>query len=287
MKSEEKHDKTPENSARGIVKGENVVSCQDLDAISDRLDSIKLERKEKMNASKQLIDTLEIIMSELEHRIEDKKKEAFDFNRDVIEGEKSAQRWIVSRIDRRDTQIEKLMHKCANLRRSKSKLAKILREKEGGNASTHYIEFHQLEIENKSIAADLQKKTKELIAIKTSALQQTSVNDLLKTTLEQLTKNKETIEQQIGTRENRLMKAGFDITKIITDMKKEEGILKDNNENIAAYACDNTECTPDLNNYIHRNAELHEVRSELQTWKRRVGTLEKVAKNPRKTSTHS
>ena len=244
--------------------------------LSDQLDSIKHERKEKMNASKQLIDTLETIMTELKLRIEDKKKEAFDFKREVVDGDKDAQRWVLNKVNRRDTHSEKL--KIQSLRSYKLKLEKLLREREGGNASTHYIEFHQLEIENKNIASDLQRKTKEFIAIKINALQQTSANDLLKTALERLMKNKEVVEKQITTRKNRAMKAGLDMTKIMSEIKVEEAILK---ENIVAHApC----APPHSSNYIHRNAELYEVKSQLKTWRRRIDILQKTAPNKRNTS---
>ncbi len=135
----------------------------------DLLAEIETHRKN----SEKMIDTLRAVLEETEIRIGELKREAYEFKRDVVVGAENVRtgKIIAERVIRYfddknkqvDAIIEKLRLKNSNLKSQINKLEATLAQKEEVGDVLHYIDFHQLQIENKQYIAKIEERNDELL----------------------------------------------------------------------------------------------------------------------------
>merc|ERR1711998_548768 len=113
---------------------------------------------EKKNSEK-LIDTLKAVLEETDIRIAELKKDAYEFKRDIVVGAENmrtgktmaekVQKYMEDKLKNRDSMIDKLKLKNVTIK------AQIQKKEEMGDV-LHYIDFHQLQIENKQYMAKIE-----------------------------------------------------------------------------------------------------------------------------------
>ena len=141
-------------------------------------DEIQHESESSRKNSEKMIDTLRAVLEETEIRIGELKRDAYEFKRDVVVGAENGRngtimaervtRYFEDKIKQVDGVIEKLRLKNSTLKSQIHKIEHQLSQKEEVGDVLHYIDFHQLQIENKQHVAKIEERNDELIAVKMS-----------------------------------------------------------------------------------------------------------------------
>lgn len=141
-------------------------------------DEIQHESESSRKNSEKMIDTLRAVLEETEIRIGELKRDAYEFKRDVVVGAENGRngtimaervtRYFEDKIKQVDGVIEKLRLKNSTLKSQIHKIEHQLSQKEEVGDVLHYIDFHQLQIENKQHVAKIEERNEELIAVKMS-----------------------------------------------------------------------------------------------------------------------
>ena len=137
------------------------ISCAINEAIYTELEKGKKEAEGK-------IDSLKAIVEETEIRIGELKREAYEFKRDVVVGAENPRtgqimaekvvKYFDDELKSKDVIIEKLKLKNNNLKSQAYKIEQQLSAKDDTSDSLHYIDFHQLQIENKQFLSKIEVK---------------------------------------------------------------------------------------------------------------------------------
>lgn len=137
------------------------ISCAINEAIHSEMDSCKKEAEAK-------IDSLKAILEETEIRIGELKREAYEFKRDVVVGAENPRtgqimaekvvKYFEDELKSKDVLIEKLKLKNNNLKSQAFRIEQQLSAKDETSDSLHYIDFHQLQIENKQFLSKIEVK---------------------------------------------------------------------------------------------------------------------------------
>ena len=137
------------------------ISCAINEAIYTDLEKGKKEAEGK-------IDSLKAIVEETEIRIGELKREAYEFKRDVVVGAENPRtgqimaekvvKYFEDELKSKDVIIEKLKLKNNNLKSQAYKIEQQLSAKDDTSDSLHYIDFHQLQIENKQFLSKIEVK---------------------------------------------------------------------------------------------------------------------------------
>mmetsp|Transcript_29267 Transcript_29267/g.50558 ORF Transcript_29267/g.50558 Transcript_29267/m.50558 type:complete len:253 (+) Transcript_29267:70-828(+) len=140
------------------------------------LDESQREIEETKRNSEKLIDTLRAVLEETSIRISELKRDAYEFKRDIVVGAENMRtgrtvaekvvRYMEDKLRQRDAMIEKLRLKNATLKNQIQKVENQLRQKEEMGDVLHYIDFHQLQIENKQHIAKIEERNEELLKLK-------------------------------------------------------------------------------------------------------------------------
>merc|ERR1712086_1073387 len=139
-------------------------------------EEVQKEVEETKRSSERLIDTLRAVLEETDIRIAELKKDAYEFKRDIVVGAEHFRtgktmaekviRYMEDKLRQKDSIIEKLRLKNATLKSQAQKVDAQLRQKEEMGDVLHYIDFHQLQIENKQYVAKIEERNQELLKLK-------------------------------------------------------------------------------------------------------------------------
>mmetsp|Transcript_13588 Transcript_13588/g.44283 ORF Transcript_13588/g.44283 Transcript_13588/m.44283 type:complete len:263 (+) Transcript_13588:248-1036(+) len=123
-----------------------------------------------------LSDALRAVNEEKKVCIAELKKDAFEFKRDIVMGAENVRsgktiaekltRHMEDKIRQRDVLLEKLRLKNASIKAQIQKVELLLKQKEELGDVLHYIDFHQLQIENKQHLAHIEEQNQELLDLK-------------------------------------------------------------------------------------------------------------------------
>lgn len=121
---------------------------------------------------------VQAMLEQTDLRITALKHEAYEFKRDVVIGGQHPRngrtmaekvvKYFEDQIRAKDALADKLRLKNQTLRAVQAKLETSLRQKEEAGDVLHYIDFHQLQIENKQHLARIEERNNELLRLKLS-----------------------------------------------------------------------------------------------------------------------
>lgn len=151
---------------------------QKLDIVTAEQDALKKEITAAETQSTRMIDALKAMLEQTDLRIAALKREAYEFKRDVVIGGQHPRngrtmaekvvKYFEDQIRAKDALADKLRLKNQTLRGVQAKLESSLRQKEEAGDVLHYIDFHQLQIENKQHLARIEERNNELLRLKLS-----------------------------------------------------------------------------------------------------------------------
>lgn len=177
------HNRSPNAQANAgnlqslISGGQALLSIDEkYEIASTEAEVLKESVKEGKKKSDALLETLKAVLDEADMAIIEIRKDAFDFQREIlIGGENSrtgkieAERIIKYRREKnkqKDALIEKLKAKKSTLNHQIDKIkAQLLKKQELGD-DLKFIDFHQLQIENKKYVKEIDEKNSKLLHLK-------------------------------------------------------------------------------------------------------------------------
>ena len=141
--------------------------------------------EEGKNKSEAMMDTLKALLEESDIAMKELRKEAIDFQRNIIEEAENVKtnridasklvKYRQKKIKEKDNNIQKMEVKMTALKSKLSKLNSKVKKKDFGNEDLKFIDFHQLQIENKTFLGELDKKNLILqeLKVKTTDIMET------------------------------------------------------------------------------------------------------------------
>jgi hypothetical protein len=238
--------------------------------------------------SEKMVDTLKAVLEETEVRITELKHDAYEFKRDVVVGAENPRtgkimaekvtRYFENKFKARDVLIEKLKLKNAALKSQVFKIETQLAQKDDIGDSLHYIDFHQLQIENKQFLAKIEERNEELLSMKlTTGKTIVSLNDFKKQ-LSDETIEYEALNTQITDKNALLEKSVVEckqVNQFIRLGRRKADKLKQEVDDAQAMEM------PRIEDYITQKKDMYELQVALRTWQKKVAILEMAAKQSR------
>ena len=181
------------------------------------LEQLQRENDETKKSSEKLVDTLRAVLEETDIRIAELKKDAYEFKRDIVVGAENMRtgktvaekmvRYMEEKLRSRDSVIEKLRLKNATIKSHIQKVEAQLKQKEEMGDVLHYIDFHQLQIENKQYVSRIEERNEELLRLKMTTGKTVQTLNALKHRLGDLLGESEGLTRDIDARAEQLRKA--------------------------------------------------------------------------------
>ncbi len=251
----------------------------------DLLSEIDSNRK----SSEKMIDTLRAVLEETEIRIGELKRDAYEFKRDVVVGAENVRtgkimaekviRYFDDKFKQTDAIIEKLRLKNSTLKSQINKIETSLAQKEEIGDVLHYIDFHQLQIENKQYVAKIEERNDELLTVKLSASKTIQALNEYKRRLTLQIEDAEWLKNEVATRKSQLAKLEVENVKVTRDVQVE---LRSKNK--LRQQIEESSEMPEVGDYILQKKEMYELESVLKNWQKKVDIMEMAAKRTRSVS---
>lgn len=249
------------------------------------LEEAKKQSSDVKTVSERLIDTLRAVLEETDIRLAELRKDAYEFKRDVVVGAENFRtgktiaekmtRYLEEKLRQKDTVIEKLQLKNAALQNKARTIDTQLRRKEEMGDVLHYIDFHQLQIENKQYITKVGERNEELLKLKQASGITVQLLNQLKKKLQDLVEESETIRLDICSRKALNGKVTEDIVHNTQQCEKDikEAKKLQNLQNV-----DNQEDSPQIMDHILQRAKIYEFRTEIKALERKIEIAERGVK---------
>ncbi len=272
------------------INKKNIPTSLTIDQKYDIATSVQEElqidiEKNKKNYEK-MVDTLRAVLEETEIRISELKRDAYEFKRDVVVGAENVRtgkimaerviRYMEEKFKSKHSIIEKLRLKNATLKSQIYKVEKQLNQKEEIGDVLHYIDFHQLQIENKQFVAKIEERNEELLTIKLLTSKTLRILNELKSNLNDKLIESEWLKNEINNKINLNNKIKLENNKV-----NKEVIIEKRMRNKLRIQINEASEMPNVEDYIHQKRIMYELQSTLANWKKKNEILEMAAKKSR------
>ncbi|KAG6970273.1 hypothetical protein JG688_00004936 [Phytophthora aleatoria] len=286
---EEKHtdrDKKTSGSRQRRVRTQVMLTIeQKNDICSTELEAAQKELEETKRSSERLIDTLRAVLEETDIRIAELKKDAYEFKRDIVVGAENFRtgktiaekmiRYMEEKLRQKDAVVEKLRLKNATLKSQAQKIDAQLRHKEEMGDALHYIDFHQLQIENKQYIAKIEERNEELLRLKQTTGSTEQVLNNLKKRLHELLEESAWLQGEIRTR-----------TELNEKIVEEVALVEDKNQKDMRrlqslqiqQSAEPSKDMPQILDYVAQKAKMYELQQDVKNYERKVEIVERAAK---------
>ena len=260
---------------------------QKLEVAASELDQAQKDAKSKEEELHEAIEIQKAVLESLSLRIQDLEKESYEFKRDVVIGAENPRtgktqaeklaRWMEEKLKGKDATIEKLRLKNSSLRTAISKLKGQLKQKEEMGGVLHYIDFHQLQIENKQYLARIEERNTQLQDLKVSTGTTVQTLNALKQRLHSLVAQCAWHRQEIRTRQERLAKLDGDIESAQAAVAREARVATK-----LQVAVEEAEDMPGVMHYVDQREAHALLVKEVKNWQRKVEIADMAAKRARR-----
>lgn len=248
----------------------------------DLIAEIETHRKN----SEKMIDTLRAVLEETEIRIGELKRDAYEFKRDVVVGAENSRtgkimaervtRYFDDKFKQIDAVIEKLRLKNSTLKAQISKLESTLAQKEEVGDALHYIDFHQLQIENKQYVAKIEERNDELLAVKHASSKTTQALNEYKQRLAVQLEDAAWLNNELATKESLRTKLENEHKKVTKEIQNEK-----RSKNRLRSTMEETTEMPNVEDYIAQKRQLQNLESIKKNWEKKVEIMEMAARRTR------
>ena len=148
------------------------------DIANKELETLKMNIEEGREKSETLLERLKAILEGTDLSIAEIRKEAFDFGRFLSAAEngrtgkydaEKLMKYMDDKFKNKELLIDKLQLKNVSLKTQIMKAETQIKHKEEMGDDLKFIDFHQLQIENKKHVKEIDEKNKKLLALKLNA----------------------------------------------------------------------------------------------------------------------
>jgi len=236
--------------------------------------------------SEKMIDTLRAVLEETEIRIGELKRDAYEFKREVVVGAENARtgkimaervtRYFEDKLKQVDSVIEKLRLKNSTLKSQITKIEVQLAQKEEVGDSLHYIDFHQLQIENKQFVLKIEERNEELLQIKLSTGKTIQVLNEYKKRLKDKLDEADWLKGEVQSKKALLAKLEKEDQRVSKDVKSEK-----KSRNRLIQQIEEAQAMPNIEDYIMQKREMYELEAVFANWQKKVEIMEMAARKAR------
>jgi hypothetical protein len=248
---------------------------QKLEIANAEGEAIQREISDAKAKSEKLIDTLKSVIEETDIRVSDLKKDAYEFKRDIVVGAENFRtgktmaekviRYMEEKLRQKEAMVRKLKSKNSTIKSQIAKVDSQLRQKEEMGDVLHYIDFHQLQIENKQYVAKIEERNQELLKLKMTTGSTVQVLNTLKKQLQDIITESDWLRKEIKARTDMLKKIKRDNVVVGDEIITERRRLKK-----FASARDETEGLPEVLDYVLQKKEVYELETTIKNWERKL-----------------
>ncbi|EQC35768.1 hypothetical protein SDRG_06527 [Saprolegnia diclina VS20] len=280
----DKPEKQAKNRQRRQRPQATITIEQKNDICSAELEEAQKEIEETKRSSERLIDTLRAVLEETDIRIAELKMDAYEFKRDIVVGAENFRtgktiaekmvRYMEDKLRAKDAVIEKLRLKNATLKSQAQKIDAQLRQKEEMGDALHYIDFHQLQIENKQYVAKIEERNDELLKLKQTTGNTVQLLNTLKQKLNDLIDESAWLQAEIRDRAELHDKVKTELLTVGDEISHDTKLVK---SSLSAKAETSTEM-PQILDFVGQKALMYELAQEVANYERKVEIAEMAAK---------
>lgn len=241
-------------------------------------DELKEEIERCKNHYESLLDKLKALMEETEVEMSEVKKEHYEFKRDVVGGERNfrtgktaadkVMRFLEEKMREKDSLIDKLTLKNTALQSQTNKLQGLLQQKEEMGEVLHVIDFDQLKIENQQYNEKIEERNNELLKLKLTTGNIVQVLNTSKKRLSALTAESVWLRKSMEEREEQLGKIKEELKRLGSECSKAKNL----NESLITQLKQSR--TPHVMEYISQKAAVHDLKTVIQTFERKLEIAE-------------
>ena len=199
-----------------------------------------------------------------------------NLKRDVVVGAENSRtgkimaervtRHLEEKLKSKDSMIEKLRLKNATLKSQIHKVEKQLSQKEEIGDVLHYIDFHQLQIENKQYVAKIEERNEELLTVKLSTGKTLRVLNDLKRHLADRLSESEWLMSETSSKAHLLHKLSQEVNKV-----NKEVTMDKRAKNKLRQQIDEASEMPNVEDYIMQKRSMYDLQNTLKNWEKKVG----------------
>ena len=172
--------------------------------------------------------------------------------------------------------IEKLRLKNSTLKSQIAKIELNLAQKEEGGDVLHYIDFHQLQIENKQYIAKIEERNDELLSVKLSTTKTIQALNEYRRRLLIQTDDAAWLKSEIENKTNTLKKLENETKRV-----QKEKIVENRLKNKFRLQIEEASEMPEIGDYILQKKEMYSLETALKNWQKKVEIMEMAAKRSR------
>lgn len=255
---------------------EVLLSLEDKQQICNaELEQLKKDQEREEQHCEQKLDLIRACIEEAEVRINETRKEAFDFQRDF--GDQNSRmkvcaekilKYFDEQLKEKDRHIGKLDAKQKQLRSQTRKHEHQLRQREDMGEVLAPIDFDQLKIENQQFLERIEQKNKELVKLKLMTGNTVQTMNKLTEQLNKYTQEQVGLKREIAQKNEHLETLQKNIQQVVGER---EGAEK---KNVALRLQHEAVKVPKVEDYIQQKAELYELQKAARNWSRKMEIAE-------------
>ncbi len=269
-----------------IRRGAELSADQKFDIADKELQVLKSSIEEGRKKSETLLEKLKAILEGTDLNIAEIRKEAFDFGRFLSQSENGQsgnydadklKKFMDDKFRQKDNLISKLVLKNVSLKGQIIKADQQIKHKEEMGDDLKFIDFHQLQIENKKHVKDIDDRNKKLQALKGTKGKTDQTLNALKAKLTEATKNFNVLENSVESNGKSLTMT----EEAIKEIKKELSTLNKDHSRLEGFRNMN-KGMPDVKAYVEQKKKEQILLESAKNWTRKIEIGEIAAKEARR-----
>jgi len=245
-----------------------LLSLEDKQHITNsELEQLKKDQEREERRCETELEYIRACIEEAEVRINETRKESFDFNRDFGDKRIYAEKllkYFDEQLKEKERHMQKLQSKLQALKAQTRKHEHQLRQREDMGEVLAPIDFDQLKIENQQFLERIEQKNKELVKLKLMTGNTVQTMNILNEKLNKYTQEQVVLRREIQQKQEHLETLQKSIQSVVTER---EGAEK---KNVNLRLQHEAVKVPKVEDYIAQKAELYELQKAARNWSRKL-----------------
>lgn len=250
---------------------------QKFEIANGELDSLRKNIEEGREKSEHLLEKLKAILEGTDINISEIRKEAFDFGRFLSQSENGKTgkydadklvKYMEDKFRQKEALIAKLQLKNVSLKSQIMKADQQIKHKEEMGDDLKFIDFHQLQIENKKHVKDIDERNKKLVQLKHTKGKTEATLNKLKSELAKsdvTAADKEEIDKMKIELEEIKRDLGAEGDKTIPGVYRDIMLLVDEKQKIGEYI-KQVKGMPTVKDYVDKKHQYTKLQKDAKNW---------------------
>lgn len=253
----------------------NLTAEEKYEIANAELEELKKNIQEGEMKSETLLETLKAYLDEIDITIAEIKREAHEFKRDIVLGSENSRtgkivaerlvKYIEEKLKQKDALIEKFRMQNEQLAKNIKKEKQKMERKKQASDDLQFIDFHQLQIENKKLVKDIDERNKQLLSLKVTAGKTIHRLTSVKTKLIDEENDVEQLKKEINESKVLIQQNEEEIKELRKKIKKANKVRKRYTQKK-----DKLDDLPSVGDYIDLKSDQTKLISQLHTLERKI-----------------